>query len=81
VITKREQYHDNVLVNSLSNFSEATRQRISDLRHYFLTHGVADAAVAQHEAIVAIGRAARRQAFVMSYADVFMIIGFAWSSA
>ena len=75
LITKREQFHSNVLMNSVSNFNEATRQRIADLTHYFQTHGIADIAVAQHEAIVAIGRIVRRQAFVMSYADVFLLIG------
>jgi MFS transporter, DHA2 family, multidrug resistance protein len=75
LITKREQFHSNILMNSVSNFNEATRQRIADLTTYFQTHGIADVAVAQHEAIVAIGRIVRRQAFVMSYADVFMLIG------
>ncbi|HEV8390705.1 MAG TPA: EmrB/QacA family drug resistance transporter, partial [Dongiaceae bacterium] len=75
LITKREQFHSNVLMSSVSNFNEATRQRIADLTHYFLTHGIADAATAQHEAIVAIGRVVRRQAFVMSYSDVFLLIG------
>jgi DHA2 family multidrug resistance protein len=75
LITKREQFHSNILMSSVSNFSEATRQRIADLTHYFLTHGIADAAVAQHEAIVAIGRTVRHQAFVMSYGDVFFLLG------
>jgi len=75
LITKREQFHDNILMHSVSTFNEATRQRIADLTQYFQSHGIADAALAQHEAIVAIGRIVRRQAFVMSYADVFMIIG------
>ena len=75
LITKREQFHSNVLMSSVSNFSEATRQRIADLTRYFLTHGIADAAVAQHQAIIAIGRVVRRQAFVMSYSDVFLMVG------
>jgi aspartate racemase len=36
---------------------------------------IADAAVAQHEAIVAIGRVVRRQASVMAYSDVFLLMG------
>ena len=75
LITKREQFHSNVLMSSVSNFSEATRQRIADLTHYFLAHGIADAAVAQHQAVVAIGRTVRHQAFVMSYGDVFFLLG------
>jgi len=75
LITKREQFHSNVLMDSVSLFNEATRQRIADLTRYFLTHGIADPLVAQHQAIIAIGKAVRRQAFVMSYSDVFLLIG------
>src|SRR5262249_31353124 len=52
LITKREQFHSNILINSVSNFSEATRQRISDLTQYFLTHGISDPPAAQHQAIL-----------------------------
>jgi MFS transporter, DHA2 family, multidrug resistance protein len=62
-------------MDSVSLFSEATRQRIADLTHYFLTHGIADPMVAQHQAIIAIGKIIRRQAFVMSYSDVFLLLG------
>jgi DHA2 family multidrug resistance protein len=75
LITKREQFHSNVLMDSVSLFNEATRQRIADLTHYFLTNGIADPLVAQHQAIIAIGKVVRRQAFVMSYSDVFLLIG------
>ncbi len=75
LITKREQFHSNVLMDSVSVFSEATRQRIADLTHYFLSHGIADTATAQHQAIIAIGKVVRREAFVMSYSDVFLLIG------
>jgi MFS transporter, DHA2 family, multidrug resistance protein len=75
LITKREQFHSNVLMDSVSLFNEATRQRIADLTHYFQTHGIADPLVAQHQAIIAIGRIVQREAFVMSYSDVFLLLG------
>jgi DHA2 family multidrug resistance protein len=75
LITKREQFHSNILTNAVSSFNEATRARIADLTQYFLTHGITDVATAQHQAIIAIGRVVRRQAFVMSYSDVFFILG------
>jgi DHA2 family multidrug resistance protein len=77
VLTKREQFHSNVLMNSVSLFNEATRQRIDQLTHYFLTHGVSDLGAARHEAIVAIGRTVRKQATVMGYSDAFMLVGVA----
>jgi DHA2 family multidrug resistance protein len=77
LLTKREQFHSNVLMNSVSLFGEATRQRIAELTQYFQTHGISDAAYARHEAIVAIGRTVRRQATVMGYGDAFMVVGVA----
>jgi MFS transporter, DHA2 family, multidrug resistance protein len=75
LITKREQFHSNILTNAVSSFNEATRERLADLTQYFLTHGITDPATAQHQAIIAIGRIVRRQAFVMSYGDVFFMLG------
>lgn len=74
-ITRREQFHSNVLMQSVDLFDEATRTRIARLTHYFMAHGVSDPALAGHEAIVAIGRLIRRQAFTMAYADAFYLLG------
>ena len=70
-LTKREQYHSNVLTQSVSSFAEATRDRIHDLTAYFMTHGVSDPALASHKAIVAIGLRVREQANVMAFSDTF----------
>jgi len=77
LLTKREQFHSNVLMNSVSVFNEATRQRLAGLTNYFLTHGVSDLGQAKHEAVVAIGRIVRKQATVMGYSDAFMVMGVA----
>jgi DHA2 family multidrug resistance protein len=77
LLTKREQFHSNRLMENVSAFNEATRQRIADLTQYFLTHGVSDAATAQHQAIIAVGRAVRRQATIMAYSDTFVLLGLA----
>src|SRR6202012_5812405 len=42
VLTKREQYHSNVLTQSVSLFEQATRTRIEQLTQYFMNHGVLD---------------------------------------
>jgi DHA2 family multidrug resistance protein len=70
--TKREQYHSNVLTNSISLFDEATRDRLTA---YFMSHGVADRATATQEAIVAVGKAVRQQANIMAFSDTFYILG------
>jgi MFS transporter, DHA2 family, multidrug resistance protein len=74
-LTKREQFHSDMLMQSVSPFNEATRRRIADLTSYFLGHGLADAARARHEAIVAVGRDVRHQAYIMGYGDTFYLLG------
>jgi DHA2 family multidrug resistance protein len=75
VLTKREQYHSNVIGQSVSIYREEVRTRIADATSYFLSHGVTDPAAAQHQAVVSLGRIVRRQALVMAFGDTFAIIG------
>jgi MFS transporter, DHA2 family, multidrug resistance protein len=75
IITKREQYHSNIIGHSVTVFSEATRDRIAQLTSYFLSHGVSDMAAAQQKAIIALGNAVHRQALVMGFSDAFGVIG------
>jgi MFS transporter, DHA2 family, multidrug resistance protein len=76
-LTKREQYHSNVLSQSVSLFEAATRARIEQLTQYFLNHGIADRATASHEAVVAVGRIVQKQAFIFAFSDTFYLLGVA----
>ncbi|WP_454632364.1 MDR family MFS transporter [Bradyrhizobium cenepequi] len=77
LLTKREQYHSNVLMQSVSLLEQATRTRIEQLTQYFLSHGVADHADAAHRAIVAIGRIVQKQAYILAFSDTFYVMGVA----
>jgi MFS transporter, DHA2 family, multidrug resistance protein len=77
LLTKREQYHSNVLTQPISLFEQATRERIDQLTLYFINHGVADHAAAAHRAIVEIGKIVQKQAFVMAFSDTFYLLGVA----
>ena len=81
VLTKREQFHSNVIGQSVSIYREETRQRIADLTHYFLSHGVSDVATAQHKAIGALGVIVRRQALILGFGDGFAVIGVVLAAA
>jgi DHA2 family multidrug resistance protein len=71
LVTKREQFHSNVIGSAVNLFRNSVRERLADLTSYFLAHGVSDAAAAQHKAIVALGNIVRQQALIMGYADTF----------
>jgi DHA2 family multidrug resistance protein len=78
---KREQFHSNILTDSVSVFEEATRTRIAQLTSYFMNHGVADQAAAQHKAIVAVAGRIREQANIMAFSDTFYFLGVALVAA
>jgi DHA2 family multidrug resistance protein len=77
VLTKREQYHSNVLMQSVSVFEQATRTRLEQLTQYFVNHGILDHAEALHRAYVAIGRIVQKQAYILAFSDTFYLLGMA----
>jgi MFS transporter, DHA2 family, multidrug resistance protein len=76
-LTKREQYHSNVLTPSVSLFEQATRARLDQLTQYFINHGVTERADAAHRAFVAIGGIVQKQAFILAFSDTFYLMGVA----
>jgi MFS transporter, DHA2 family, multidrug resistance protein len=74
-LTKREQYHSNVLMPSVSLLEQATRTRIEALTQYFVSHGVTDRAEASHRAVIAIGHIVQKQAFILAFSDTFYLLG------
>ena len=74
-LTKREQYHSNVLMQSVSMFEQATRTRLEQLTQYFVSHGAIDHTDALHRAYVAIGHIVQKQAFILAFSDTFYLLG------
>ena len=74
-LTKREQYHSNVLSQSVSLLEQATRTRLEALTQYFMNHGVIDRVDAAHRAYVAIGHIVQKQAFILAFSDTFYLLG------
>ncbi len=74
-LTKREQFHSNVLMQSVSMLEQATRNRVEQLTQYFLNHGIADHAEATHRAVITIGKIVQKQAFILAFSDTFYLLG------
>jgi DHA2 family multidrug resistance protein len=74
VLTKREQFHSNIIGQSVTIFRDEVRDRINDLTQYFMAHGVSDLAVAQHKAIAAIGATVHRQALIFAVIGVVLAL-------
>jgi MFS transporter, DHA2 family, multidrug resistance protein len=73
--TKREQFHSAMITPEVSLLEPATRNRLTDLQQYFMSHGFPDPATAMYRAIVAVGDTIRAQATIMGYADCFALLG------
>lgn len=76
VVTRREQFHDLRIGESITAYSPETQARVSALRQMFVGKGF-DPAVALKQAFAAIQSAVRRDAFVMAFNDAFLIVGIA----
>jgi DHA2 family multidrug resistance protein len=74
-VTKREQFHSNIIGTPVSLYSQAVRDRIDLLTKYFMSRGISDPAAAQGQAIAALGQTVRRQALIMGYGDAFAVLG------
>ena len=80
IITKREQFHSNIIGQAVTPNREEVRQRLGQMSDYFLAHG-ADRGFAQHQAIVELGALIRRQALIMGFSDTFAVVGIMLSIA
>jgi MFS transporter, DHA2 family, multidrug resistance protein len=76
-VTKREQFHSNVITAQVSLLDPATRERITALQNRFMENGHSDAATAWHDAVVQIGRTVRAQSYLLAYSDAFALMGVA----
>jgi DHA2 family multidrug resistance protein len=74
VITKREQFHSNIIGQSVTPGREEVRDRIAQMTDYFMARGVSDPAGAHQQAIVALGNAVKHQALVMGFGDTFAVL-------
>jgi DHA2 family multidrug resistance protein len=75
ILTKREQFHSNVIGQSVTLARGEVRQRLDHMTGYFMSRGVTDRLVAAHDAVVYLGGVVKRQALIMGFADTFAVIG------
>lgn len=76
VLTKREQYHSNIIVDNVSIYNYPTQARLQQLNDFF-TGKLGDPVAAQSQALQSIADTVRQQAYIMAYSDCFYVIGMA----
>jgi len=75
LVTKREQFHSNIIGASVDLYSQAVRDRLALMTSYFQSRGISDPSAAHEQAIISLGQAVRRQALIMGYSDAFAVLG------
>ncbi|HZV66403.1 MAG TPA: DHA2 family efflux MFS transporter permease subunit [Telluria sp.] len=74
-LTNREHFHSARIGESVSSYAAPTQARLDQLTQVFISNGI-DPATAANQAVAAIDRIVRREAYVMAYNDGFLIMGF-----
>ena len=75
LITKREQFHSNIIGQSVTLGREEVRARLAQMTDYFMAHGISDPGAAHQQAVIALGNAVKRQALVLGFSDAFAVLG------
>src|SRR4051812_48099857 len=75
VLTKREQFHSNIIGQAVDLGRDEVRARLERLTDYFMAHGITDRAAAAAKAVAQLGAVVKRQALVMGFSDAFAVIG------
>jgi MFS transporter, DHA2 family, multidrug resistance protein len=72
-VTRREQYHSDILTSQVSLLGEAARERLQNLTAFFLHRVTADPSIAKHDAAIATGRVLHRQALIVGMSDTIIL--------
>ncbi|MFA5958462.1 DHA2 family efflux MFS transporter permease subunit [Hyphomicrobium sp.] len=74
IITKREQFHSNIIGQSVTPFSVTDQSFLTRMQHYFEAHGLPDPARAYHQGEILLGNLVQQQAFIMAFSDAFYVM-------
>ncbi|MBK1883610.1 DHA2 family efflux MFS transporter permease subunit [Luteolibacter pohnpeiensis] len=73
IVTRREQFHDERIGESISLFDPATRQRLADSQQAFISKG-SDPVTAMSQAMASLKNIVSREANIMAFNDAFYFV-------
>jgi DHA2 family multidrug resistance protein len=80
LLAQREAFHREMLVENVSLYNMATNQRLDQLTGAFQNQG-ADLATAHQQALAVINQSINTQAAILSFEDIFWVVGLAFISS
>jgi len=81
VITKREQFHSNIIGQSVTPFGLTDQSFLTRMQHYFQTHGVPDEIRSYHQSEILLGKLVAQQSLILAFSDAFYVMGLVLVSA
>ncbi|QIB34525.1 DHA2 family efflux MFS transporter permease subunit [Ancylobacter pratisalsi] len=74
IITKREQFHSNIIGQSVTSANVVDQSFLTRLQLYFESHGVPDPGRSYHQAEILLGNLVAQQALIMAFSDAFYVM-------
>ncbi|HML28341.1 MAG TPA: MDR family MFS transporter [Hyphomicrobium sp.] len=74
IITKREQFHSNIIGQSVTPYSVTDQSFLARMQHYFEAHNLPDPGRAYHQAEILLGNLVGQQSLIMAFSDAFYVM-------
>lgn len=81
IITKREQFHSNIIGQSVTPFNATDQSFLARMQQYFEAHGIPDPMRSYHQAEILLGKLVGQQALIMAFSDAFFVMAVVMLSA
>ncbi len=75
IITRREEFHSNIIGQSVTPYGNTVEQFLASMQNYFLAHGAGDVAMARHQAEILLGKLVGQQSLILAFSDTFYVLG------
>jgi len=75
IITRREQFHSNIIGQSVTASAPAVKEELHSMQQYFMSRGVTDPALAFHQAEVMLGNLVHQQSLIIAFSETFAVLG------
>ncbi len=74
VLIKREQFHSNIIGQSVTPYGNTVEQFLFNMQQYFLDRGAGTAEMARHQAEILLGKLVAQQSLIMAFSDTFYVL-------
>jgi DHA2 family multidrug resistance protein len=74
LITKREQFHSNIIGQSVTAYDADVTRFLDEAERKFLRHATSDPVIAREKAHALLGQMIEQQSLIMAFSDTFLVL-------